>query len=91
MKCLEVVEQVQELIDTICKNYKEVKITNLEDEKKLKALEIIKENELLSVFQDSNGKCYVIFTGKYGFENKTAVEIPQEEFDLLKEILLCRQ
>lgn len=36
----------QALIDTICKNYKEVKITNLEDEKKLKALEIIKEKNV---------------------------------------------
>ena len=59
-----------------------------ENEKKLKALEIIKEYELLSVFQDENGKFFIIFTGKYGFEIETAIEIPQEKYDLLREVLL---
>ncbi len=42
--CVRTHGYTQALIDTICKNYKEVKITNLEDEKKLKALEIISQN-----------------------------------------------
>lgn len=37
----------QALIDYICKNYKEVKITNLVDEKKRKAVEVIKEKKWL--------------------------------------------
>ena len=39
--------QTKSMIDYVCKNWKEVKITNLEDEKKLKALEIIKKKKWL--------------------------------------------
>ena len=53
----------------------------LEDRKKLKALEIIKSKDMLSVFKDIHGKCFIVF-------NTTAIEIPQEEYDLLKEVLL---
>ena len=49
--------------------------------KELKALEIIKSKEMLSVFKDISGKFFIVF-------NTTAVEIPQEEYDLLKEVLL---
>ena len=49
----------------------------------LTALDIIKKYELLSVFKDNNSKCFVIFTGKHGFENKTEVEISQEEYNIL--------
>ena len=49
--------------------------------KELKALEIIKRKEMLSVFKDISGKCFIVF-------NTTAIEIPQEEYDLLKEVLL---
>lgn len=50
-------------------------------EKELKAFEFIKEQKMLSVFKDINGKCFVVF-------NTTAIEISQEEYDLLKEVLL---
>lgn len=85
----------QALIDTICKNYKEVKITNLEDEKKLKALEIIKEKTL------TINDLYWLKNGDYreyrknletlysGVEEEHLQKIlkTQEEFDLLKEVL----
>ena len=47
-------------------------------EKSLKALEIIKSKEMLSLFKDISGKCFIVF-------NTTAIEIPQEEYELLKE------
>lgn len=71
----------QALIDTICKNYKEVKITNLEDEKKLKALEIIKDICKLKVFKNKYGQCFM--TGTY-----IAFAISQETYDILKKALL---
>ena len=81
----------QALIDTICKNYKEVKITNLEDEKKLKALEIIKEfirigfitisfKEKQNFGEDETA--YYVFVNGNQYRCKT-----KEEYDLLKEVL----
>ena len=74
----------KKLIDIICKNYKEVKITNLEDEKKLKVLEIIKEKKvdclLITISQtvmDYNDMC-----------EEDNVNLTQEEYDLLKEVML---
>ena len=49
--------------------------------KELKALEIIKSKEMLSLFKDISGKCFIVF-------NTTAIEIPKEEYYLLKEALL---
>ena len=49
-------------------------------EKSLKALEIIKSKEMLSVFQDIYGKYFIVFNGM-------GIEIPQEEYDLLREVL----
>lgn len=46
----------------------------------LTAFEIIKSKQMLSVFKAVNGKCFIVF-------NTTAIEIPQEEYDLLKEML----
>ena len=47
-----------------------------------KTLKIIKSKEMLSVFKDIiSGKCFIAF-------NTTAIEIPEEEYDLLKEVLL---
>ena len=62
--------------------YKGVSIEEMYDtiEKELKALEIIKEKEMLSVYKDIEGKCFLVF-------NTMAIEIPQEEFDLLREVL----
>ena len=71
----------QALIDTICKNYKEVKIINLEDEKKLKALEIIKKRTTPLVIQ--KGQFYFL-----EYDNTFQYYITKEEYDLLKEVLL---
>jgi len=54
--------------------------TQQELEIRLQALEIIKRKEMLSVFKDISGKCFIVF-------NTTAIEIPQEEYELLKEVL----
>lgn len=63
------------LIDMISKNYKEIKITNLDDDKQLKALEIIKE--------------YFVLTSEYGQVSlETKKLIPEDKYDLLKEVLL---
>ena len=89
----------QALIDTICKNYKEVKITNLEDEKKLKALEIIKEcKEVISLSKEydeelytpeeiekEGGQKYYLTDGSDGYR---CYELTKEKYDLLKEVLL---
>lgn len=79
----------QALIDTICKNYKEVKITNLEDEKKLKAFEIIKKKkvdvgylfEMITLFDRKGLRQYNLSC--YGIK-KT---LTKEECCLLKEVL----
>jgi hypothetical protein len=75
----------QALIDTICKNYKEVKITNLVDEKKRKALEIIKEKrvdvELLMKTQNA------IEYNRFSKNVNQSHNLGQREYDLLKEIL----
>lgn len=73
----------QALIDTICKNYKEVKIINLEDEKKLKALEIIKAKRVNLEYLKccENYKQYKTICSYWN-------EITQEEFELLKGVLL---
>lgn len=49
--------------------------------KKLKALEIIKEKEVLSVYKDFKGTCYL-------FVNTMGIEITETEYDLLREVLL---
>lgn len=70
------------IIDYICKNWKEVKITNLEDQDKLKALEIIKEKKV-------NVNCIISgwSLGKYN-SYKSHIKLTQKEYDLLKEVLL---
>lgn len=79
-------ERSQALIDTICKNYKEIKITNLEDEEKVKAFDIIKKKEVAVFFlnksKDVNDYNHTLKT--YG----TNQELSQDEYDLLKEVLL---
>lgn len=78
----------QALIDTICKNYKEVKITNLEDEKKLKALEIIKETPIFAWYVTIYKDAYEMVADAKGFRANNSVEDLQQMFDLLKEVLL---
>ena len=75
------------LIDTICKNYKEIKITNLEDEKKLKALEIIKETPIFAWYVTIYKNAYEMVADVKGFRTNNSVEELQEMFDLLKEVL----
>ena len=50
-------------------------------EKALKALEIIKSKEILSVFKSITEYYYLL-------ANTTAIEITEEEYDLLKEVLM---
>lgn len=77
----------QALIDMICKNHKEVKITCLEDEKKLKALEIIiaKPRTLFLVQTCENYDIYLALA-----QDIALIEdiYSPKEFDLLKEVLL---
>ena len=75
----------QALIDTICKNYKEVKITNLEDEKKIKALEIIKEKGIILQFIKET---YTVEQYNAGVFGTLVKPLTQEEYELLKEVLL---
>ena len=79
------------LIDTICKNYKEVKITNLEDEKKLKAFEVIK-NKKVNIhswyYNNCNKIPYEIYKQSIMVKTISDELLTQEEFDLLKEVLL---
>ena len=49
--------------------------------KSLKALEIIKETGMLSVFQDIKGIYYLTF-------NNTAIEITKDKYEILREELL---
>ena len=87
----------QAFIDTISKNYKEIKITNLVDEKKLKAFKIIVEKEidiwLLKVCDYENycrirTKCLETNVESMADCDKPAIPLPsQEEFDFLKEML----
>lgn len=66
----------QALIDTICKNYKEIKITNLEDEKKLKAL-----NEILALHDKWLGN------EMSDFEFFTLLNEARDKYGLLEEVL----
>jgi len=78
--------QTQATIDYICKNYKEVKITNLEDENKLKALDIIKGSRVcgLSLEWDINQEMWFVYMSEcslpimYGYK--------KEDYDLLREV-----
>lgn len=81
--------KTQALIDTVCKNYKDVKITNLEDEKKLKALEIIKNKmvDIHNLIYSSNVEEYNKFAMNYNQELCNTL-LTQEEYELLKEVLL---
>ena len=78
------------LIDVISKNYKEIKIISLEDEKKLKALEIIKEKRVNVFWLMECISCYTNALEKYNEEVlcKDIDCLTQEEFDLIKEVLL---
>lgn len=82
--------QTKALIDMISKNYKEIKITNLDDEEKLKAFEIIKEKKVdisyLIICIEQNVE-------PLQFYNEIAKdlhngELTQEEYELLKKVLL---
>lgn len=73
----------QKLIDYICKNYKEVKITNLEDEKKVKASEIIKRKGI-----DINALRRANNCAEYNSTAKSCIGYTQEDYDLLIEVML---
>lgn len=62
------------LIDVISRNYKEIKITNIDNEKKVKALEIIK-----TLPQEEK---QILLNTIYSYTKS------EEEYELLKEILL---
>ena len=88
----------QAVIDTICKNHKEVKITYLDDQKKIKAFEIVNNKDidiwLLKNCDYDNycrirTKCLETNVGSMVDCDKPAIPLPtKEEYDLLKEELL---
>lgn len=85
----------QALIDTICKNYKEVKITNLEDEKKVKALEVIKELLKIKIGIDESendkscGTVFIVTDKEHIWHIYTTFnEENIQKLKLLKEVLL---
>lgn len=86
-EALKRLEELEKAFDTLSKENEKVMKELSKEIEKNRALETIKKYELLSVYHDNDGKCFVVFTGKYGFEFDTAVEIPQEEFDLLIKVL----
>ena len=80
----------QMLIDKICKNYKEVTVTNLESNKKFIAFGIIKEKRvdvhmLFWCFEKGGLKRYNRFLDAF-FES-SKYHLTKEQFDLLKEVL----
>ena len=82
--------KTQAIIDMICKNYKEVAITNLEDDKRLKAFGIIKEKRvdvhmLFWCFEKGGLERYNRFLDAF-FESSKH-RLTKEQFDLLKEVL----
>ena len=74
----------QALIDYICKNHKEVKIINLEDEKKLKALEIIKEKRVDVIVVCLSPSCKAYNKAK----TDISLDLDETQFGLLKEVLI---
>ena len=78
----------QALIDTICKNYKEVKITNLEDKKKLKALVVLKDLfDFDFALRFPTNQPMLRITNKLTNEY-WEIPITQKGYDLLKEVML---
>ena len=90
--------QTKSMIDYVCQNWKEVKITNLDDEKKLKAFEIIKKKNITpyeDVLQNGGYEDYLMFRNlcKQDLEENEILAsklLTKEEYELLKEVLLCR-
>lgn len=81
--------QAQKVIDELSK-HKEVVITNLSDQKKLKALEIIKMKKIdvglfYTILEDDNQKDK---KWSYNFWQEKENKINQNEFEILKEVLL---
>lgn len=81
--------QAQKVIDELSK-HKEVVITNLSDQKKLKALEIIKTKKIdvglfYTILEDNNQKNK---KWSYNFWQEKENKITQKEFDSVKEVLL---
>lgn len=72
----------QALIDKL-NNYKDIKIANIEDGNKLKALEIIKNKDVNPI----DIRCCDTIE-QYNVKENGNVPLIQEEFDLLKEVLL---
>ena len=75
----------QQIVETICKNYKDVKITDLETEKELK---IIKEKTT------SACNCLMILKARFdnldynNYKELFLTDLTKEEYDLLKGVLL---
>ena len=88
-KGLEALERITEHLDLEDEYfYKQEKVDEeiikqaLKDYEELqKVLEIINNKEILLVYKDYQETCYLVANGM-------AIEITQEEFDLLKEVLL---
>lgn len=88
--------QTKALIDMISKNYKAIKITNLDDQNELKALEIIKKKRVdvawlylcFGFVEDSTNEeeCDYYNDGYTAYRNSQS--LTYEEFNLLKKVLL---
>lgn len=75
--------QTQKIIDTICKHYKEIRISNLEDKEKIKALEIIKNN-----FEISKPVGIDIRNNKVAFGLVQKKDTTIQEYDLVKRMFI---
>lgn len=83
-------QQKEMFIDEICKSYKEIKVSSLEDEKKLKALEIIKEK---NIDVGAIKECVSAYAyNDFKELTETAIvkreKMTQEEYEIVKEVLL---
>ncbi len=86
--------KTQALIDAICKAHKEVKVITIIDEKKIRAFDIIKKKRVnvLELCTCANYETYLAFFNKWNWYGEYDEYIlTQEEYDLLREVLLCQQ
>lgn len=78
------------IIEKICKFNKEIKITNLVDENKVKAFDIIKENLVVSYDESNNDKPCLMLGVKVDKDKLVIIyeTFDEEKIDLLKRVLL---
>lgn len=79
--------RTQALIDMICKTHKEIKVINLIDERKVKAFDTIKEKQV-DVYILLKTKSLDEYNEWYVGIQDNFMPLTQDEYDLLKEVLL---